>query len=219
MQLIKPLLVGIAGGSASGKTFLLNSIAKSFNSQQVTIISLDNYYKPKEQQTVQPDGTINFDHPNALDLDKFYHDLLFLLEGNELKVKEYHFNNPNKPENWITYRLAPIVVIEGLFVFYKKEIRKLLNLKVFVEADEHIKLIRRIARDHQERGYFLEDILEQYENHVVPMYRQFVEPTKQYADIIIQNNTREVPYGVEVVVNHLRYHLETFNCKNNEPIK
>ncbi len=209
MQLIKPLLVGIAGGSASGKTFLLNSIAKSFNNQQVTIISLDNYYKPKDQQTVQPDGTINFDHPNALDLDKFYHDLLFLLEGNELKIKEYHFNNPNKPENWITYHLAPILVIEGLFVFYKKEIRKLLDLKVFVEADEHIKLIRRISRDHQDRGYSLENILEQYANHVVPMYRQFVEPTKQYADIIIQNNTNEIPYGVEVVVNHLKYYLLT----------
>lgn len=213
MQLKKPLLVGIAGGSASGKTFLLNSIAKSFNSKQVTIISLDNYYKPKEQQTVQPDGTINFDHPNALDLDKFYHDLLYLLEGNSLKIKEYHFNNPNKPETWITYHLAPIVVLEGLFVFYKKEIRKLLDLKVFVEAEEHIKLIRRIARDHQERGYSLENILEQYENHVVPMYRQFVEPTKQYADIIIQNNTREIPKGVDVVVNHLKYYVEKFSKK------
>lgn len=203
------LLVGIAGGSASGKTFLINAIAQNLDKRQVTILSLDNYYKPREEQERLPDGSINFDHPNALNLDKAYSDLIELLNGNELILKEYNFNNPNKPDKWLHFSLTPILVVEGLFTFYKPEIRDLFHLKIFVEAEEHIKLIRRIHRDHEERGYSIESILSQYAKYVVPMYKQFVEPTKQFADIILQNNQPQIPKGIDVVVNYLKFHLQS----------
>ncbi len=200
----KPYLVGITGGSASGKTFVLNALSKSFQESHITIISLDNYYKPKSEQTLDENGKINFDHPQALDLEKFYSDLKMILNGHDVTLKEYTFNNPNAPETFITYNPAPIIIIEGLFVFYLSKVRQLLDLKIFIEAEEHIKLSRRIVRDNIERGYSLESILEQYENNVVPMYKQFVEPLKFYCDLVLHNNKKNDLNGVEIIVNHLK---------------
>jgi uridine kinase len=106
----KNYIVGICGGSASGKTYLLNRISQSFDASQATIISLDNYYKPFEEQVKDEYGKINFDHPQALDLNKFYQDLKQIIAGNSVTLKEYTFNNPNAPENWITYAPAPWIV-------------------------------------------------------------------------------------------------------------
>ncbi|MCS7072977.1 MAG: uridine kinase [Bacteroidia bacterium] len=194
--------VGITGGSASGKTHLLNAILKAFEPGTVTLVSQDNYYKDRELQVPDENGEINFDHPNALDLDLFVQHIQQLFHLKPVTIREYTFNNPNKIPKLITYEPAPIVIVEGLFVFHRPELNPYYNLKIFVDAEEHIKLTRRIQRDHHERGYSIESILHQYQSNVVPMYRRYVEPTKWDCDLILPNN-KHIDRAVEVVVNHL----------------
>jgi uridine kinase len=203
MQKNKPYFVGVSGGSASGKTYLLNQLMKRIPESQITLISQDNYYKVLEQQTRKPDGTVNFDHPDAIDLVKFTQDLQQLMEGQSLTIQEYTFNNPLLTPKMLTYHPAPIILVEGLFIFYKTELFDLLNLKVFVDAEEHIKLSRRIVRDYSERGYKLEEILKQYEQDVIPMYNKFVKPYKESCDIIIPNNYH-MDKAIEVLLDHLQ---------------
>jgi uridine kinase len=198
--------VGISGGSASGKTFLLEQLLSAFPPEAVTLVSQDNYYKELEQQERDADGNVNFDHPNAVELDRLARDLERLKSGETIQVLEYHFNNPNKERHLLTYAPAPLIVLEGLFVFHHPPIAQQLDLKVFVEADEHIKLVRRIRRDYNDRGYSVDSILQQYEDYTMPMYRQFVAPYREDSDLILLNNSH-FSRGVDVLVNHLRYQL------------
>jgi uridine kinase len=203
MQSVKPYFVGVSGGSASGKTYLLNQIMKRIPENQITLISQDNYYKKLEHQSRKSDGTVNFDHPDSIDLDKFTNDLQLLMEGKSFSIEEYTFNNPTITPRMLTYHPAPIVLVEGLFIFYQSNLFDLLNLKVFVDADEHIKLSRRIIRDYSERGYGLEEILKQYELDVIPMYNKFVRPYKESCDLIIPNN-HHMNKALEVLLDHLQ---------------
>jgi uridine kinase len=198
----KPYLLGVSGGSASGKTYLLKQLMNRLPSHQVTLISQDNYYKDLEFQTLNDEGRINFDHPDALDLDRFIGDIEKLIAGQTIQIREYTFNNPNVVPAILTYKPSPIIVIEGLFIYYRPELRNLLNLKVFVDADEHIKLSRRILRDYAERGYRVEDILAQYEKDVIPMYNTFVKPFKDTCDLIIPNN-HHMEKAIDVLLDHL----------------
>lgn len=199
---IKPYLVGVSGGSASGKTYLLRQLLQKTIPGQITLISQDNYYKDLENQTRQPDGSINFDHPDAIDLNRFVADLESLVKGEAIQIREYTFNNPNRTPKILTYNPAPILLVEGLFIFHKPELAGMLDLKVFVDALEHIKLSRRILRDHSERGYGLEDILKQYRQDVIPMYNRFVLPHKDNCDMIIPNN-HHMDKAIEVLLDHL----------------
>jgi uridine kinase len=198
----KPYLVGVSGGSASGKTYLLHQLMRRIPSEQITLISQDNYYKDLEFQNLKEDGTVNFDHPDALDLIQFTKDIRRLLNGESITIREYTFNNPRAVPVMLTYHPSPIIVVEGLFIYYKPEMRNLLDLKVFVDADEHIKLSRRILRDYAERGYRVEDILAQYEKDVIPMYNMFVKPHKDSCDLIIPNNYH-MGKAIEVLLDHL----------------
>jgi uridine kinase len=184
----RPYIVGITGGSASGKTLFLRSLIKSFNAEELCLISQDEYYKNKEQQPVDPQGIRNYDTPFSIDIDLFNKDLQTLISGKEVNKEEYTFNNPYSTPKILTYKPAPIILVEGVFVFYYPEISNLLNLKVFLDAKEYIKLRRRIARDKTERGYDVEDVLYRYENHVAPTYEKYIDPFKHEADMIIPNN-------------------------------
>ncbi|MCS7085417.1 MAG: uridine-cytidine kinase [Bacteroidia bacterium] len=192
--------VGVCGGSASGKTRLLRAMREAL--PEAAFISQDNYYKPLEEQIPDADGRINFDHPDAVDMARFEADLKRLMAGETVVVREYHFNRPQAPETYLTYRPAPVIIVEGLFIYYYKPVADLFDLKLFVEADEHTKLIRRIRRDAIERALPLETILEQYERDVIPMYKKFVEPYRSDCDLILPNNRDTA--GIRVVVNHLR---------------
>lgn len=198
----RPYFVGIAGGSASGKTSLLRELLDHFNPQKLTLVSQDNYYIEKERLPRTEDGEINFDHPDALDLARLCRDLESLANGESVTIKEYTFNNHNLVPKMITYIPAEIVVVEGLFVLTHPGISKMLDLKVFIDADEHIRLSRRIKRDFEERGYSLYQVLDYYERFVVPMYRKFIEPTKFDCDLIIPNNTH-MERAVRVLIHHL----------------
>ena len=185
---MKPYIVGIAGGSASGKTYLLNQLQKELRNVPLTLISLDNYYHDLEYQQTDENGEVNFDHPNALDLKRFREDIQKLIDGESVRIREYHFNNPDHVPNMITYEPQPLIIIEGIFAFYETAVERLMDLRVFVEAEEHRKLTRRIKRDYEERGYTMDNVLDQYDRFVVPMYRRFVEPMKHEADLILEQS-------------------------------
>ena len=195
----KPYIVGITGGSASGKTMFLKNLVAAFKPNDICLISQDNYYKPLEQQTVDEEGVHNFDIPSSIDFEAFKKDIIAIRSGKSVARPEYTFNNPDKIPDVITLNPAPIVIVEGIFVFYNPEILDLIDLKIFIDAEEHVKLKRRIVRDKVERGYDLEDVLYRYERHVAPTYEKYIKPYKSEADIIVPNN-HHFKNGLEVLV-------------------
>jgi uridine kinase len=199
----KPYLVGIIGGSASGKTYLLHQLQKAFPPDVITFIEQDNYYKPIDKIPCDAENNPVFDDPQAIDLALFHHHLCLLLSGESVSIRKYHYNNPDLPRPLLTYHPTPILVVEGLFIFHQQATSRLFDLKIFVDADEHIKLTRRLIRDTLVRGYSMESILQQYRNHVIPMYRKYVEPHKYECDLILQNNV-SLEKGAQVLVNHLK---------------
>jgi uridine kinase len=205
-----PYLIGICGGSASGKTSVLEHLMEALPADSVTLIEQDNYYKDLEHQKADDNGFINFDHPDSVDLPLLERHIRELLKGQRVQIREYHYNNPEKEHlnRIITYKPAPVIIVEGMFVFHPPKLQNLLNLKVFVEADDHVKLTRRIRRDGTERGYPLEEVLAMYETHVMPMYRRYVEPYKHYANLVLQNNY-DYRAATDVLVNHVLRVLET----------
>lgn len=203
----RPYIVGISGGSASGKTFLLNQLLAQFSAGQLTLISLDNYYKPLEEQRRDEDGLINFDHPDSLDLGRLEKDVQRLTQNKKVILQEYTFNQPDVVPRTLVFEPAPLLVIEGLFVFNRESLARMIDLKVFVDADEHIRLSRRLHRDIRERGASIEEILRDYVRFVAPMYRVFIEPYKADCDLIIPNN-QHMYRAVNVLVNHLKMCLQ-----------
>lgn len=183
-----PYLIGITGGSASGKTFFLKELLDNFNSDDICLISQDNYYIPRNEQPVDENGVQNFDLPVSIDSKAFAADILKIKSGKDFERMEYTFNNPDVAPKMLQFKAAPIVVIEGLFVMHFKEVRDLLDLKLFIDVKPHIKLKRRIIRDKEERGYELDDVLYRFEKHVMPTFDKYLEPLKGEADLIIPNN-------------------------------
>ncbi|MFD3000225.1 uridine kinase [Pontibacter toksunensis] len=198
----KPFIVGITGGSASGKTTFLNKLLTSFSPENVCLVSQDNYYKSREFQTKDLNGVVNFDLPSCIDHEAYAHDILKLSQGETVYRTEYTFNNPNVVPKQLEFKPAPIVVVEGIFVFYFEDIASLLDLKVYIDAKEYIKLQRRIVRDRIERGYDLEDVLYRYTHHVAPTYEKYIKPYKNDADIVIPNNSH-FERGLEVLTTFL----------------
>ena len=206
MNLIKPYLIGIAGGSASGKTYLLNALLNHFNADEICLISQDHYYKPQAEQFVDENGQINYDLPEGIDKTKLLADIEQLLLGNTIQKLEYTFNNPAAKPKELTIHPAPIIVIEGLFIFHFQELFNAFDLKIFIDADHDIKLTRRLERDQIERGYSKESILYQWHNHVMPAFDQYLLPYQNQCDVIIHNND-EIKKDIEQLAYQLRMFL------------
>ncbi len=198
-----PYLVGITGGSASGKTTFLRRLLAAFPERDICLLSQDNYYYPRQDQIRDAQGVENFDLPGSIDSAAYAADVRHLRDGEEVRRLEYTFNNPAAQPAELLFRPAPIVVVEGIFVFHFQEIAKLLDLKVFIDAQEHVKLHRRIVRDRDERGYDLTDVLYRYTHHVAPTFEKFIKPYKNEADLIIPNN-QHFEKGLEVLIGFLR---------------
>ncbi len=181
-------LIGIGGGSGSGKTSFINALRNRFPAQQVCIISQDNYYHPIEKQVIDEKGIHNFDLPHSIDHQTFLQDLERLKNGQSITIEEYTFNNEDATPQKITIYPAPIIVTEGIFLYYEKAVRTILDLKIFIDAKDTLKIIRRIKRDQIERNYPLDDVLYRYEKHVTPAYEQFLAPLIHEMDMIILNN-------------------------------
>jgi uridine kinase len=186
---MKPFTIGITGGSGSGKTFFLQGLSAHFQPSEICLISQDNYYKPRDQQPIDENGVKNFDLPVSIDRENFLQDLLKLKAGQDVIKREYTFNNASADPKQLEFKAAPILVVEGLFVQYFGEIAKELDLKIFIEAKDHVKLGRRIKRDQVERGYDIDDVLYRYQYHVMPIYESLIEPLKHYADLVVPNNS------------------------------
>lgn len=199
----KPFTIGITGGSGSGKTYFLEGLAQHFTDRELCLLAMDHYYKPISEQSEDKNGVINFDIPEAIDRDLFIKDILKLKAGEVVTKQEYTFNNPKITPNQLSFTPAPILVIEGLFVQYFEEVNNELDLRIFIEAKDHVKLGRRIRRDQTERGYDLEDVLYRYEYHTMPVYEQHIEPLKHNADFVIPNNG-DLNKALEVVTGYLR---------------
>lgn len=184
----KSYVIGITGGSGSGKTTIIQRIRETFPASRVCILSQDDYYRPKTEQHKDEQGIENFDLPDSIDKEAFARDLQQLMSGHSVHRMEYTFNNEKKQPRELVFEPAPIIIVEGIFVFHYPEVRDLLNLKVFVHAKENLKVIRRIRRDQVERNYPLEDVLYRYEKHVLPTYEAYIAPYKELADLVINNN-------------------------------
>ncbi len=202
----KPYIIGICGGSASGKSFLLRQLISHLPHQDVTLISQDNYYKRLEEQPRDEEGLINFDHPDSVMLDELFNDLQKLIHGIKVQRLEYTFEKENATPKILDYNPTKVILVEGLFIFHLEKVAKLIDLKIFVEAEEHIRLSRRIKRDYAERGYAIHHILKGYEKFVAPMYYKFVAPVRNTCDVIIPNN-KHMYKAINVLANHINYLL------------
>lgn len=186
----KPFIIGIAGGSGSGKTFFLNCFLNHFNPAEVCLVSQDDYYHPIKEMTAEENKLYNFDLPSTIDNEHFLSDIKKLLAGGTIYKKEYTFNNPTATPKILEIKPAPIIIVEGLFILHFHEIADLLDLKIFIDTEEEIALQRRVKRDLIERGYSEDDVLYKWINHVVPAYKQFLLPYKKTCNKVITNNTQ-----------------------------
>ncbi|HTI57723.1 uridine kinase [Mucilaginibacter sp.] len=188
----KPFIIGIAGGSGSGKTFFLKCFLKHFTTDEVCLVSQDDYYHPVAQgMTAEEIALYNFDLPQTIDHEHFLSDIEKLMNDETVYKKEYTFNNLNAVPKILEIKPAPILIVEGLFIFHFKGIAEKLDLKIFIEAEEEIALKRRIKRDFEERGYSREDVMYRWVNHVMPAYNEFLFPYRDESHQIIVNNTQQ----------------------------
>ncbi|MCB9280294.1 MAG: uridine kinase [Lewinellaceae bacterium] len=203
---MKPLIIGITGGSGSGKTSFIKQLREQFKLEELCIISQDDYYFPRQHQEKDDKGIENFDLPKSIDKKAFHADILRLIDGQIVERTEYTFNNKNVSPKLITFQPAPVLIVEGIFVFHYKKVRNLLDLKIFLHAKENLKVIRRIKRDQTERNYPLEDVLYRYEKHVLPTFERYIQPYTEDADLVINNN-HSFEMGLKVLTGFIRDHL------------
>lgn len=183
----KPIVVGITGGSGSGKTRFINELAK--NIQDVSLLSMDNYYIDISRQHVDENGVENFDRIDSIDTKKFVSDIQKLINGETVELMEYTFNNKESTPKVITIESKPTILVEGIFTLYLPEVRNLTDLNIYIDAPDFLMIKRRILRDANERGYDLDDVLYRFEHHVIPAFKEYIEPSKKWADLVVPNHT------------------------------
>lgn len=188
---MKPILIAVAGGTASGKTTVVDEIIHHFNSDEVVVICQDNYYKSQDDIPLEARKKINYDHPNSFDLDLLYDDLSALISGNTIYSPVYDFKEHNRKQNETTEITSKrVIILEGILALYDNRIRGLSDILIYVESDPDVRFIRRLKRDINERGRDLDSVIVQYLSTVKPMYDEYIAPTKRFADIIIPNDTK-----------------------------
>lgn len=198
--------VGIAGGSGSGKTTIANKIVSHFK-DRILHIPHDHYYKAQDHLSMEERVKTNYDHPNALETDFMIQQLKELLEGKEVQMPEYDFTTHTRKAETITVKPAPIILVEGILIYENKELRDLLQLKIFIDVAADIRILRRLKRDVEERGRTIEMSINQYYATARPMHAEFVEPSKQFADVLIPNGGYN-ENGAQLIIDALEKRLE-----------
>lgn len=180
----RPLIIGIAGGTGSGKTTLVNQLTEEFGKEVVTLCH-DYYYKDNKELTMEERKKLNFDHPNAFETTMMIEDLKKLKKGKNIERPIYNYVLSTREKETVTVEPLDVIIVDGILIFENEELRELLDIKVFVDTDADVRIIRRITRDVEQRGRSLNSVINQYLTTVKLMHEQFVEPSKKYADIII----------------------------------
>lgn len=191
-------IIGIAGGTGSGKTTVVHQILNELQDDDVDVIYQDSYYKDNSHLSYEERVKINFDHPQSIDFDLFVKHLKELKKGNSIEQPVYSFKEHNRTRETIDIKPRKVMLVEGILVLANPEIRKMFDIKIFVHTDSDERLIRRLKRDIHERGRDMDEVLDRYQTTLKPMHQQFIEPTKEFADIIIPYN-RYNEVGVNVV--------------------
>lgn len=192
---MKTTIIGIAGGTGSGKSTFTNRL-KDYFGDKVTVIYHDNYYAPHDDLTFKERQTINYDHPDALETDLLVKHLKELREGHSIECPVYDFTQHNRSQETIVIKPSHVIIVEGILIFQDERLRNLFDIKIFVEADADERILRRVLRDMNERGRDLENIINQYLTTVKPMHYLYVEPTKNLADIVINSGLNDVAFDI-----------------------
>lgn len=198
---MKPYIVGVAGGSASGKTEIVKTLKKHFE-DKIEIIEHDNYYFAHDNLTMDERASLNYDHPQAFETDLLIEHVKNIINNEEIDIPTYDFTIHTRSSDTLKKSPKPIVIVEGILVLENEELRNLMDMKVFVDCDGDVRLKRRITRDVVERDRTIESILTQYMETVKPMHELFVEPSKKFADLIVPKGGKN-KVAIDVLINHL----------------
>lgn len=202
MEVNEVIVIGVAGGSASGKTTVVARIKSEFN-DLVELISHDDYYLSRDDLSFEERTKLNFDHPSAFDTERLIQDIKELKQGLVVERPIYSYKEYRRLSETVQVLPKKVVIIDGIMIFDNRELLDLMDIKIFVDTDSDVRLIRRILRDVKERGRNLESVIEQYSKTVKPMHEQFVEPSKRYADIIIPNGG-ENEVAISMITNRIK---------------
>lgn len=200
------ILIGIAGGTGSGKTTLANRLVESFGGDEVSILRHDNYYRRHDDMEYEERTKLNYDHPDAFDTELLCEHIRALKAGKSIRMPVYDYSLHNRSDRTIEVKPAPVIVLEGILIFAEVSLCELMDIKVFVDTDADVRILRRIVRDVKHRGRSLDSVISQYLTTVKPMHEQFVEPSKRRADIIIPEGG-ENKVALDMLIQRVRKHL------------
>ena len=199
------LVIGIAGGTGSGKTTLMKNIINRFG-DVVTVLSHDNYYRRHDELTYEERCKINYDEPAALETDLMAYHLDLLRKGESIECPVYDFTQHNRSDETITVVPKRVIIVEGILIFENEPLRELMDIKIFVDTDADVRLCRRIKRDVNKRGRTLESVLTQYQETVKPMHEKYVEPSKKYADLVVPEGGKNF-VALDMIIDRIQRHL------------
>ena len=200
------ILIGIAGGTGSGKTTLADKLVDSFGRDEVSILRHDNYYKRHDEMTYEERCLLNYDHPDAFDTELLCEHIKMLKSGQSIQMPVYDYTVHNRSDEVLEVNPAPVIVLEGILIFAEPSLCELMDIKVFVDTDADVRILRRILRDVKERERSLDSVISQYLTTVKPMHEQFVEPSKRRADIIIPEGGQNI-VALQMLIERVKKHL------------
>lgn len=203
---MRPLIIGIAGGTGSGKTTLVENLKEQFGAD-ISVLPHDNYYAAHHDMSLEERQTLNYDHPAAFDTDRMIQDLEDLKAGKTVQCPVYDYAIHDRTEETLTLAPNKVILVEGILIFENKALRDLMDIKIFVDTDADVRILRRILRDVKERGRTLESVMEQYLTTVKPMHEQFVEPSKRYADLIVPEGGKNA-VALDMIIQRVKSHME-----------
>jgi uridine kinase len=207
-MMMKPIIIGVAGGSGSGKTTIVDIIMKALGNEDVVVIRHDDYYSDQTHMPMDERVLVNYDHPLSFDNDLFIEHIQMLIKGQAIAKPMYDFTVHNRSPKTETVRPAKVIILEGILLLEEARIRDLMDIKVYVETDPDLRFIRRLERDIHERGRSVDSVVKQYLETVKPMHYQFVAPSKRHADIMIPNHYKH-SVAVDMMITTIKSILQT----------